>query len=80
MQNAVDGALRGRVMSLYGMLHRGAPALGALAMGALSDLIGLRIAMGGGAVLLCLAALIWILPRRATMIPALEQRPRGEYT
>src|SRR5258706_16165265 len=36
VQNAVDGTMRGRVMSLYGMIFRGGPALGALIMGAAS--------------------------------------------
>jgi hypothetical protein len=72
MQNAVDGAIRGRVMSLYGMLHRGAPALGALAVGAAAEIIGLRLAIAGSAVLLCAAGLVIALPRLKTMIPALE--------
>ena len=42
MQHAVDGGMRGRVMSLYGVVHRGGPAVGALAMGALADLISIR--------------------------------------
>ena len=29
MQHVVDGAMRGRVMSLYGLIHRGGPAVGA---------------------------------------------------
>jgi MFS family permease len=72
MQNAVDGAVRGRVMSLYGMLHRGAPALGALAVGAAAEIIGLQLAIAGSAVLLCVAGLVFALPRLKTMIPALE--------
>ncbi len=36
IQNAVDPAVRGRVMGLYGMIGRGAPAFGALIMGTLS--------------------------------------------
>ena len=35
LQNAVDPAMRGRVMSLYGMIGRGAPAIGAIIMGSL---------------------------------------------
>ncbi|MDC0033515.1 MFS transporter [Alphaproteobacteria bacterium] len=76
MQNAVEGGIRGRVMSLYGVLHRGMPALGALLMGVMADLIGLRLTLAGGAVLFALSALIWILPRRARMIPALEEGRR----
>jgi len=34
--------LRGRVMSLYGLVARSSPAIGALILGALADLLGLR--------------------------------------
>ncbi len=76
MQNAVDGAIRGRVMSLYGVLHRGSPALGALIVGAAADMVGLRIAIAGFAGLLCLAGLFLVLPRYRTMKPALENPDR----
>jgi len=76
MQNAVDGAIRGRVMSLYGMLHRGAPALGALAVGAAAEIIGLRLAVSGCALLLCIIGLVWVLPRLKIMTPALEDPER----
>lgn len=72
MQNSVDGNIRGRVMSLYGVLHRGMPAFGALLMGIAADLIGLRLTLAGGAVLFSLSAFLWIWPRRGRMIPALE--------
>lgn len=50
LQLAVAPALRGRVMALYGLIFRGSPALGALAMGAAADLVGLRwpLAVGAG--------------------------------
>lgn len=41
IQLAVEGKMRGRVVSIYGLIFRGAPALGALSMGAASDHIGL---------------------------------------
>ncbi len=71
MQNAVEGHMRGRVMSLYGLVYRGAPAVGALVMGAVADLIGLRWALASGAVI-CVAAWIWLARRRAAMTQALE--------
>ncbi len=71
MQNSVDGAMRGRVMSLYGMIYRGGPALGALAIGSAADLIGFPAALACGGVI-CLIAWLWLVPRRAVMIPALE--------
>lgn len=42
IQLAVDPMVRGRVLSVHGLIFRGGPALGALAMGAAGDLIGLR--------------------------------------
>ena len=71
IQNAVDGSMRGRVMSIYGLTWRGAPALGALGMGALSSLFGLQAPVIGGAVL-CLAALAFTLPRRRIIAAGLE--------
>ena len=72
MQTAVEGHLRGRVMSLYGMLHRGVPAIGALVVGGLAEFIGLSIAMIGIALIFCVGAAIWIYPRHKKIIQALE--------
>jgi MFS family permease len=74
MQNAVDGAMRGRVMSLFGLIFRGGPAIGALAMGALAELIGLRIAVAGAA-MIAVVALVWLVPRRHAIARALERDP-----
>lgn len=71
LQFSVDGAMRGRVMSLYGLIFRGAPALGALIMGAASEAIGLQLPVIVGA-LLVVAAWTWALARRARMAEALE--------
>jgi len=71
MQNAVDGAMRGRVMSLYGMIYRGVPALGAMTIGGAAEFIGLQAAIAGGGVV-CIGALIWVFRRRRTVIQALE--------
>jgi MFS family permease len=72
MQHAVDGAMRGRVMSLYGVIHRGAPALGALVMGTVAEIIGIRwgVALGG---ILCLVVWLWMLSRSKTVAVALEK-------
>ncbi|MGE0724607.1 MAG: MFS transporter [Alphaproteobacteria bacterium] len=71
VQTAVDERMRGRVMSLYGIIFRGGPAAGALAVGALSDQIGLQWAMGIGA---AAAVAIWLhaYRGRARMTAALE--------
>jgi len=72
MQHAVDGAMRGRVMSLYGVIHRGAPALGALVMGIAAEIIGIRwgVALGG---ILCLGVWLWMLTKSKTAAAALEK-------
>lgn len=71
IQAAVDPAMRGRVMGLYGMIGRGAPALGALVMGGLSTVVGFRWPVAGGAVL-CLGAWLWAQRRKRMMAAALE--------
>ena len=71
IQNAVEGAMRGRVMSIYGLTWRAAPALGALAMGALSTPFGLQAPLAAGAVL-CLVVWLIILPKRKTLVNELE--------
>jgi MFS family permease len=71
LQNAISGAIRGRVMSLYGMIARGGPAIGALAMGWASDYVGLRWPVMAGA-FCCLLLWLWALRRRRGMTEALE--------
>ena len=75
MQHSVDGAMRGRVMSLYGVIHRGAPALGALGMGAAAEVIGIRwgVALGGA---LSIAIWFWMLSRSKSAAIALEKQTK----
>ena len=70
---AVDEHVRGRVLSLYGVIFRGGPAVGSLLMGGLSDLFGLRwpLAIGG---LLCIGWAMWVWRGRRRMIVLLERR------
>ncbi len=70
LQLSVDAALRGRVLSLFGMVIRGGPALGALAIGAASEIIGLQLAQGAAA-LLMLLGLAWLWRRRQHIAAAL---------
>jgi predicted MFS family arabinose efflux permease len=72
IQLATDRAMRGRVMGLYGLIFRGAPAIGALAAGAASTYFGLRppILLGAG---LVLAAGAWGYSRRDRIAAALKQ-------
>jgi MFS family permease len=74
MQHAVDDRMRGRVMSLYMLIFRGMPALGALAAGVAGDLFGLPPTFAIGAYL-SFAVLFFLLPRRTRMIAALEPQP-----
>ena len=71
IQNAVDPAMRGRVMSLYGMVGRGAPAVGALAMGAMAEATGFQPPVILGAAF-CVALWWWAARRRRAMAEALE--------
>jgi MFS family permease len=74
MQHAVDGAMRGRVMSLYGMVFRGVPALGALAIGSAAEVVGFQAALAAGGVL-CIVVFLWMLRHRRSMAEALEGGP-----
>ncbi len=74
IQATVDEHMRGRVVSLYGSVSRGTPALGALIMGWLGDEIGLRWPIAGGAVL-CIGLWIWAYSHRKTLEAALEAAP-----
>ena len=71
VQNAVDGSMRARVLSLYTLNYRAAPALGALLMGGLSALLGLQTPVVLGACL-CAAATLWLMRRRHELRDMLE--------
>jgi MFS family permease len=74
IQTQVDGALRGRVISVYGMIFRMGPALGALIMGSLVDYLGWRWPIAGGAVV-CLAIWWWGQTRVARIGAVMEKPP-----
>jgi MFS family permease len=76
VQSAVDPAMRGRVLALYGMLFRAGPAFNALVLGWVSSLVGLRLSVAAGA-LLCIAAWAWARSRQDEMERALEAEARG---
>ena len=73
IQAGVPDAMRGRVLSIWGLLLRGVPALGALLMGWLSDFFGLQPPVLG-AVALYFAVMLW-LNRRRVAIAGLEAGP-----
>ena len=58
IQLAADRSMRGRVMGLYGLIFRGAPAIGALGAGLASAHFGLRWPVFFGA-LLVVAVCLW---------------------
>jgi MFS family permease len=74
IQTAVDASMRGRVLGLYGMVQRGGPALGALAMGALSERFGLQTPVIGGAIV-CALMWLWAERRKTAVAHALEVEP-----
>lgn len=77
IQVAAHGRMRGRVMGIYGLIFRGAPAIGALAAGILSAPLGLQWPVVLGA-LVVMAACVWIYTKRAQINGALaapENKP-----
>lgn len=71
IQNAVDASYRGRVVSIYGMIFRAAPATGALVIGALSEVFGWHWPLAVSC-LLCLGVWLWARSRRKALAAALE--------
>jgi MFS family permease len=70
IQLASNRSMRGRVMGLYGLIFRGAPAIGALAAGIASAHFGLRwpVFFGG---LLVVAVCLWTYSSRKRIAAAL---------
>jgi len=66
VQATVPDTIRGRVVSLYGMLWLGTPALGAFAMGVAADYLGFRIPVAMGAFVV-LATFAWSFTRRSRL-------------
>lgn len=66
IQNVVEDGMRGRVLSFWGLVLRGGPAVGAVAMGTMSEFVGFGppLAVGGG---LCLLSGLYALRARAQL-------------
>lgn len=75
MQTAVAGEVRGRVMSLYTVVFRGMPAVGAIVLGLVAEVTGLWLAVAAAG-LVCVLAWGAALPRRHALQAALELPPR----
>jgi predicted MFS family arabinose efflux permease len=71
LQNSASSALVGRVLSLWGMITRAAPAMGALTYGVASEFLGLQIPVLLGC-LLCSLAWLRTRSRLSRIAPALE--------
>ena len=71
VQTAVATEFRGRTMACYAIVARGGPALGALAMGGMSEILGLSGPITGGAVL-CLLLSLWMVRSRRRIHAALD--------
>jgi len=71
MQTSVDDALRGRVLSLFGLVFRSGPAIGALFMGLASELVGLRWPLAIGS-LMGAVAFLYVWQRRKRIAVALR--------
>ncbi|HTI88025.1 MAG TPA: MFS transporter [Alphaproteobacteria bacterium] len=78
IQAAVDGPMRGRVVSLYGVIFRGGPAIGSFMMGWAAQFVGLHIPVATGACI-CIAMWIWTIPRIRRIGRALEVENSHEH-
>lgn len=77
LQSSTSRAMLGRMLSLWSMLTRAGPALGALCYGALAEWAGLRIpVLAGGA--LGILACLWAFSRLRQMAGSLEKLPEYE--
>ncbi len=65
LQSLVPNQLRGRVMSVYVVMYLGMTPIGSLLAGGFARVIGARLTLASGAVLLIsiLAATLWRSPR-----------------
>lgn len=71
VQASVDGPMRGRVLSLYGVIFRGGPAIGSFTMGWAAQFVGLHIPVATGAVV-CVLMWAWTIRRIRGIARALE--------
>ena len=76
LQNSAAPHMVGRVLSLWGMITRAAPAMGALIYGAAAEVFGLRIPVLAG-VLICAAVWIRTWMKLKRLAPALEGTEAG---
>jgi MFS family permease len=76
VQSSLPDHMRGRVMSLYGMIWRGAPALGSLAGGLAAERYGLRMTFAAACAFCTLVCLLALPSRRAIALAAERGRDK----
>jgi predicted MFS family arabinose efflux permease len=74
VQSSVDSGMRGRVLSLYGLIFRGVPSIGAFLMGVAAERIGLQIPIIVGA-LFCILLWAWVMRNLRQTASVLESEP-----
>jgi predicted MFS family arabinose efflux permease len=74
IQSAIEPGMRGRVMSIYGIIAQSLPSLGTLAMGAIAAHTGLRLPVAVGAIIVGLLW-AWAWRLRVPLAAALESEP-----
>jgi predicted MFS family arabinose efflux permease len=79
IQSAIDPHVRGRVMSMYGIISQGVPSLGTLTMGLAAAHLGLRWPIAVGAAM-CAALWAWSWHLRNPLAAALERDPPVEVS
>lgn len=75
LQNSASAVMIGRVLSLWGMITRAAPAVGALTYGVASEFLGLQVPVLIGCLLCTLA---WL--RTKSMLPRIAPTLEGSET
>lgn len=76
IQTVVEDGMRGRVLSFWGLILRGGPAVGAISMGGLSEFVGFGppLAVGGG---VCLLVGLLALRGRMRLAAQVDGSTRG---
>ncbi len=77
LQSSVASDMRGRVLSLYTLIARGVPSIGAMIMGTAASYVGLRWPVFVGA-LLTLGMWVWAVRRQKRMAEHLEVQPKAD--
>lgn len=79
IQANVDSQLRGRVISVYGMIAQDMPAVGAMLIGGLAEFLGLQlpVALGAG---VCFCLWWWASRQKARLAAALESEAATDKT